>query len=83
MLTQMLKQVSPGVEDPSYTRECQDPCFRPLFLCCVARVVDENVSTSGFDLFLVGRGGGLSYTVQQMKENLRSNEVCLLATIEF
>ncbi len=53
MLTQMLKQVSPGVEDPSYTRECQDPCFRPLFLCCVARVVDEDVSTSGFDLFLV------------------------------
>lgn len=32
MLTQLLEQISPGVEDPSYARERQNPRFRPLLL---------------------------------------------------
>lgn len=32
MLTQLLEQVSPGVEDTSYARKRQNPRFRPLLL---------------------------------------------------
>lgn len=44
-LTQLLQQISPGVKDPSDTRQSQDPRLRPLLLGSVTRVVDEDVST--------------------------------------
>lgn len=72
--TELLKQVSPSVEDPRHPGEREHPGLCPLFLGRVPRVVDEDVPAARLDLLLVGRGGGLPHTVQQMEEHLEKKE---------
>ena len=68
--TELLQQVSLGVEDARHARQRQHPSLRPLLLRRVAGVVDEDVPAPGLDLLLVGGGGGAPDAVQEVEQHL-------------